>query len=60
MSLLRRFLADEAGATAIEYSLIGTLIAVAIVTGAGATANRLEWLWSNNNSEIVRALSQNN
>ena len=29
---LRRFAADEAGATAIEYALIGSLIAVALVT----------------------------
>ena len=29
---LHRFVADEAGATAIEYALIGSLIAVALVT----------------------------
>ena len=30
--LLQNFLADESGVTALEYALIGSLIAVAIVT----------------------------
>ncbi|MNT29411.1 Flp/Fap pilin component [compost metagenome] len=29
--IVRRFAADESGATAIEYALLGTLIAVALV-----------------------------
>jgi pilus assembly protein Flp/PilA len=32
MNLLKRFLADESGATAIEYGLIAAGIAVAIIT----------------------------
>ncbi len=32
MSTLSRFLSDESGATAIEYALIASLIAVAIIT----------------------------
>ncbi|MBN9071078.1 MAG: Flp family type IVb pilin [Rhizobiales bacterium] len=32
--LLRRFAADESGATAIEYALIGTLVSVAIAMWA--------------------------
>lgn len=31
MNLLRRFLRDEAGATAIEYALLAALISVAII-----------------------------
>jgi pilus assembly protein Flp/PilA len=31
---LRRFLADEHGATAIEYALLATFIAIAIIAGA--------------------------
>lgn len=31
MTLLKRFAADESGATAIEYSLIAALIGVAII-----------------------------
>ena len=40
MKTIRRFLTDETGATAIEYSLIAAGIAVAIVTavnGVGST-----------------------
>ena len=40
-SLITRFAKDESGATAIEYGLIATLIAVAIIVGAGALGNQL-------------------
>jgi len=39
-SLLRRFLADNKGATAIEYGLIAALIAVVIITGLTAQLAR--------------------
>lgn len=56
MALLRRFLADRKGATAIEYGLIGSLITLVIIAGVGAFADRLAWLWSNNSSQLVQAL----
>jgi pilus assembly protein Flp/PilA len=34
--LISRFLADEAGATAVEYALLAALIAVVIIGGATA------------------------
>ncbi|MCE1234711.1 MAG: Flp family type IVb pilin, partial [Hyphomicrobiales bacterium] len=34
MTKFSRFLKDESGATAIEYGLIASLIALAIITGA--------------------------
>jgi len=40
-SLLLRFLRDESGATAIEYTLMATLISVAIVAGAIAISTQL-------------------
>jgi pilus assembly protein Flp/PilA len=40
-SLFSRFAKDESGATAIEYGLIATLIAVAIIVGAGALGGKL-------------------
>lgn len=40
-SLLNRFAKDESGATAIEYGLIATLIAVAIIVGAKALGTQL-------------------
>jgi len=41
-NLLRKFLADQAGATAIEYGLIAAGIAlaiIAVVNGLGSTLN---------------------
>jgi pilus assembly protein Flp/PilA len=40
-TLLRRFFDDESGATAIEYGLIATLIAVAMIVGATALGTQL-------------------
>jgi pilus assembly protein Flp/PilA len=39
--LVARFVKDESGATAIEYGLIATLIAVAIIAGASALGGKL-------------------
>ena len=39
--MIARFLKDESGATAIEYGLIASLIAVAIIAGATALGNQL-------------------
>lgn len=38
-AIVSRFMRDETGATAIEYGLIAALIALAIITGAGALGN---------------------
>ena len=40
-TLFARFAKDESGATAIEYGLIATLIAVAIIIGATALGGQL-------------------
>jgi len=40
-TLFARFANDESGATAIEYGLIATLIAVAIIVGATAVGGQL-------------------
>ena len=39
--MLRKFLRDESGATAIEYSLIAGSIALAIITAVGLTGEKL-------------------
>lgn len=33
MLLLKKFFADDSGATAVEYALIGTLVSLAIISG---------------------------
>ncbi len=41
MKTLKNFVANESGATAIEYALIASLIAVALITILGALGSRL-------------------
>lgn len=43
--VLKKLIDDESGATAIEYSLIATLIATAIIGGAGAFGTSLGDMW---------------
>ncbi|ESY75385.1 Flp family type IVb pilin [Mesorhizobium sp. M1050] len=45
--IIYRFAGDESGATAIEYGLIAALIALAIITGAGALGNSLNGMFTN-------------
>jgi pilus assembly protein Flp/PilA len=53
MSIFRRFLRDERGATAIEYGLIAAGIAVAII----ATVNSLGGQLSNTYSDVSADLA---
>ena len=53
--MLRKFLSDDTGATAIEYGLIASLISVAIILGAGGLGSALTDLWGGNNSAITQA-----
>ena len=39
--MIRKFLKDESGATAIEYALIAALVAVAIITAVEALGTSL-------------------
>ena len=41
MQILKNFLKDESGATAIEYGLIAALISIAIVAGATTLGSEL-------------------
>ncbi|GJD62120.1 Flp family type IVb pilin [Methylobacterium frigidaeris] len=41
MTKLKRFVSDESGATAIEYGLIATLIAIAVIVAAKAVGTNL-------------------
>ncbi len=52
--MIRRFLQNEGGATAIEYGLIAALIGLAIVVGVGGLGEQVSWLWGNNNSRLVQ------
>jgi pilus assembly protein Flp/PilA len=52
MRSITRFFANESGATAIEYALIGSLLAIVLVTILGSLGTRL----SAEFSEISSAL----
>lgn len=54
--MLKKFWEDESGATAIEYGLIGSLIAVAVIGGFSALAQAVSDLWGDNNGEIFEGL----
>ncbi len=45
--LVARFMNDESGATAIEYGLIASLIAVAIIVGAKALGSQINNTFNN-------------
>ncbi|WP_237480314.1 Flp family type IVb pilin [Lichenibacterium dinghuense] len=47
MSILKRFAKDESGATAIEYGLIASLIAVVIIGAARALGTKLTTTFGN-------------
>jgi pilus assembly protein Flp/PilA len=51
-NLFARFAKDESGATAIEYGLIATLIAVAIIVGATAVGGALNATFTNISTQL--------
>ena len=52
MTLLRKFLRDESGATAIEYGLIAALIAVAAIAAFNAVGSSLTATFNNVSSKL--------
>jgi pilus assembly protein Flp/PilA len=46
MQGVNRFIRDEEGVTAIEYGLLASLIAVAIIVGAGLVGTELNTLFT--------------
>lgn len=56
-SLIRLFLQDERGATAVEYGLIVAVLSLTIVAGVGRAGDALQYLFSDTNSRLVEAFS---
>lgn len=46
------FLENESGATAIEYGLLASLIAVLLITGAGTLGNKLNNTFVNVSNQL--------
>ncbi|CAI9413791.1 hypothetical protein ANOBCDAF_03037 [Pleomorphomonas sp. T1.2MG-36] len=54
-ALVSRFLNDESGATAIEYGLIASLIAVAIITAATTLGGNISATFNSISEQIKPA-----
>jgi len=52
MTIAKKFLKDESGATAIEYGLIAALVAVAIVGALTTLGGGLNTLFTNVNTDL--------
>ncbi|SFD25429.1 Flp family type IVb pilin [Devosia psychrophila] len=50
---IKTFLGDEGGATAIEYALIATLIAMAIIASAIVLGDGIRGLFNNGTTEVL-------
>ena len=56
-SYWRKLIADQCGATAIEYGLIVAMIAIAIITSLEALGGGSNGMWTTISSQIVAANS---
>jgi pilus assembly protein Flp/PilA len=45
--MFRKFLSDTRGATAIEYALIGVIISLVVIAGAGSIGTTLSGTYNN-------------
>ena len=52
ITIAKKFLKDENGATAIEYGLIASLIAVAIIVGVTAVGTNLQALFTTVSTKV--------
>ena len=57
MTLIRNFLNDESGATAIEYGLIAGLVAVTIIAALTALGGSLNNLFSDISDTVAASSS---
>ena len=56
-TILRGLLADKRGATAIEYGLIASLIAVSLITSLSLLGGGAGGMWTHIDAEVTAALS---
>ena len=58
MCIFREFLADETGASSIEYGLIAALIGIAIIVAARSIGVSINELFGGTESELVIAFEE--
>jgi pilus assembly protein Flp/PilA len=54
---LRRLLADERGATAIEYGLIVALISIAVISGMSSLGGGSNGMWTRISGDVTNAMN---
>ena len=59
MQLLKNFMQEEDGVTAIEYGLIAALIAVVIIVSVEAVGDNLVLVFTEVSTELAAALAKN-
>ena len=57
MQLIRRFLADTSGATAIEYGLIIAVLSLVIVGGVGQAGNAIQAMFGDQDRALQEAFT---
>lgn len=57
MAMIRAFLADRNGATAIEYGLIIAVLSLVVVGGVGAVGDAVQDMFANQDRELQRAFN---
>ena len=55
--MFKKFIADDAGATAIEYGLIAALVSVAAVAALGTLGTSLSTMFGRVSTELQAAVS---
>lgn len=56
--MLKQYLSDNSGATAVEYGLIAALISVALLAGYSVISDSLTSQWSNTSTTLDNAGSE--
>lgn len=56
--MMMRFLEDEGGATAIEYSIVATIISLAIIGGMNLLADQVEMFFQSMDTSVADAIQQ--
>ena len=57
MALIQRFLANESGATAIEYGLIIAVLSLVIVGGIGRAGNAISEMFADQDRALQSVLN---
>ncbi|CAI08221.1 INTERPRO: probable Flp/Fap pilin component [Aromatoleum aromaticum EbN1] len=55
LEMMKQFVRDDEGVTAIEYGLLASLIALAIIVGAGALGTKLNTMFNFIAGKLVAA-----